>query len=546
VTERARALRQLAGARAAAVAFTAIAVLSAPLLAFWGRNWWFWADDWDFLADRTAGNAGDVFRGHYQHWTTVPVLAYRGLWFVFGIRSYLPYQLLIIGAHLGAIALLRVVMRRSGVSPWMATLVAVVFVFFGSGAENILIAFQITFVGSVLFGLVQLLLADHEGPWDRRDWIGLLAGLFALMCSGVGVAMAIVVGIAMLLRRGLRIAVLHTAPLAVAYAMWAVLSPDGSGAGEYRTQSPLQVIKFAGIGIGAAFGRLGQVPWFGFVIAALMLGGLVVTVRAAGLGALRGRLALPFALLLGAAAFLVVTGLVRSGQAGPIASSVSTGPGRARQSRYVYLIVALALPAFALAADAVARRRRELAVAVVAILLVGVPGNVHKLSTFTNQSLVDRKNFRLAVLEAPRLPRAGEFPRETSPATPTRFAGLTLGWLIDSLPSGRIPAPHHITRTDIANQTRRLALRPGTRPATLGCFTFARPGEITLRARQHMTLESGLATVSYVDPDGTVSSPVPFAPNTLASAIDSLRVRLEPIGDTLIEVCTRTKAKRAS
>ncbi len=520
-------------------------MLSVPLLAFWGRNWWFWADDWDFLADRTAGNAGDLFRGHYQHWTTVPVLAYRGLWFVFGIRSYLPYQLLVIGAHLGAIALLRVVMRRAGVSPWMATLVAVVFVFFGSGAENILIAFQITFVGSLLFGLVQLLLADHAGPWDHRDWLGLLAGLAALMCSGVGVAMAIVVGVAMWLRRGWRIALLHTAPLAVAYGLWAVLGPDGSGAGEYRTQSPLQVIKFAGIGIGAAFGRLGQVPWFGFVLAALMLAGLVLTVRSAGLGALRGRLALPFALLLGAGVFLVVTGLVRSGQVGPIASAVSTGPGRARQSRYVYLIVALALPAFAVAADAVARRRRAFAVVVVAILLVGLPGNVHELSTFTNQSLVDRKHFRAAVLEAPRLPRAGEFPRATPPATPTRFAGLTLGWLIDSLPSGRIPAPHDVSKTDIANQTLRLALRPGKDPATAGCSTFTRPGEITLHAGQHMTLKSGLASVSYLDPNGTVSAVVPFAPATLSSAIDSLKLRVEPIGGTTIEVCTRRKVKRA-
>ena len=55
-------------------------------------------------------------------------------------------------------------MRRAGVRPWLATLLAGVFVFFGSGAENILIAFQITFVGSLVFGLTQLLLADHDGP----------------------------------------------------------------------------------------------------------------------------------------------------------------------------------------------------------------------------------------------------------------------------------------------------------------------------------------------------------------------------------------------
>ena len=66
---------------------------------------------------------------------------------MFGIRSYVPYQLLVILLHLAAAVLLRVVMRRAGVRPWIATLTAGVFVFFGAGAENILIAFQITFVG---------------------------------------------------------------------------------------------------------------------------------------------------------------------------------------------------------------------------------------------------------------------------------------------------------------------------------------------------------------------------------------------------------------
>lgn len=547
MTARFSGLRRLADARVASLTFAVVAVLSVPLLAFWGRNWWFWADDWDFLAARRGGDAGDLFRGHYQHWTTVPILAYRGLWSLFGIRSYLPYQLLVIAAHLGAVALLRVVMRRAGVSPWMATLTAVVLVFFGSGAENILIAFQITFVGSLFFGLAQLVLADHEGPWDRRDWLGLLAGFAGLMCSGVAVAMTIVVGIAMLLRRGRRIALLHTAPLAVAYAIWSGVGPDGSGAGVYRTQSPLQVIKFVAIGAGSAFGRLGQVPGVGLVLGIVMLFGLGWTLRDLGLGAVRGRLALPAALLVGAVVFLLVTGLVRSGQAGPIAGSVSVGPGRARQSRYVYLIVAMALPALALAADAVARRRRLFAIPVVMILLVGVPGNVRKLATFTDQSLLDRQAFRTAVLEAPRLPRAAELPPETSPATPTRFAGLTLGWLINSLPSGRVPAPRRLTATEIATQTMRLALRPGVDPATRGCRTFTEVGEIVLRARQRVTLKSGLATIAYVDPDGTVASPEPFAPVTLGAAIGPLRVRVEPLDRTKIVVCTiTTKAKDAS
>jgi hypothetical protein len=533
-------LRRLAGARAAATTFAVVAVLSIPLLAFWGRDWWFWADDWDFLAARTGGDAGDLFRGHYQHWTTVPVLAYRGLWFVFGIRSYLPYQLLVISAHLGVVALLRVVMRRAGVTPWMATLTALIFVFFGSGAENILIAFQITFVGALLFGLVQLLLADHEGGWDRRDWLGLLAGLAGLMCSGISVAMAIVVGIAMLLKRGWRVALLHTAPLALAYGIWSLVSPDGESAAVYRTQSPLQVAKFVAIGVGSAFGRLGQVPFVGFAVAIVMVTGLVWMLREVGLGALRARLALPAALLVGAIVFLLVAGLVRSGQAGPIATSAGVGPSRARQSRYVYLSVAMVLPALALAADAVARRRRQFAIAVVLILLVGFPDNARELATYTTHSKFDREKFRAAVLEAPRLPRALELPADTSPGTPKQFAGLTLGWLVESLPSGRIPKPPRQSEVDIASLTLRLAARPAKKPATRDCHTFTEPGELVIAELQRVTLKSGLALVAYVAPGGTVSEPLPFLPDTLRLTLGSFRMRFQPLGGAPIVVCTAT------
>ena len=114
-----------------------------------------------------SGSVDDLFRPHFQHWTTLPILPYRLLWTVVGIRSYVPYQALIVVLHLAAAALLLVVMRRAGVRPWIATVAAGAFVFFGSGAENILVAFQITFVGSLVFGLAQLLLADHDGPLDR-------------------------------------------------------------------------------------------------------------------------------------------------------------------------------------------------------------------------------------------------------------------------------------------------------------------------------------------------------------------------------------------
>ena len=57
-----------------------------------------------------------------------------------------------------------------------ATVVASILVFFGSGYQNIVLPFQMSLVGSLAFGLGHLLLADHDGPVDRRDAFGLAAG----------------------------------------------------------------------------------------------------------------------------------------------------------------------------------------------------------------------------------------------------------------------------------------------------------------------------------------------------------------------------------
>src|SRR4051794_2271391 len=49
------------------------------------RPMWFYLDEWDFLANRTAFNVHDLFRAHNEHWVTLPVLVYRGMWWIFGL-----------------------------------------------------------------------------------------------------------------------------------------------------------------------------------------------------------------------------------------------------------------------------------------------------------------------------------------------------------------------------------------------------------------------------------------------------------------------------
>jgi hypothetical protein len=412
----------------------------------------------------------------------------------------------------------------------MATLVAGTFVVFGAGAENIVVAFQITFVGALVFGLTQLLLADHDGPVGVRDALGLLAGLAALMCSGVGIGMVLIVGVAMLAKRGWRIALLHTAPLALVYVIWALVSPKGQGAGGYQSQSPWQVIRFVTIGIGSAFGRLAQVPFVGFLLAVLLVVGLVIAIRVAGVDAVRGRLALPLALLAGAFLFLLVTGLVRSGQPVTLAGKQGTGPERARLSRYVYLVAALSLPALAIAADAIARRWRVLTIPVVVLLLVGVPGNVHRLRTYADLSQYDRAVFRTEVLEAPRLAVAPRLPRSTRPSPKASFYGLTLGWLLDSLPSGRIPSPGHVSPQQVSTQTIRLALQSAFVPTRDHCRPLTTTTRLVLRAFHRLTIPTGKATITYVPAHGARSQPLVVLPGrTYLALVGPLPLEIEPV-----------------
>jgi hypothetical protein len=196
------------GSRRALGAETSVfALVEFAALVLWlilGRSQWFYHDEWDFLAARKAGDLGDLFRPHNEHWTTLPILVYRALFALFGLRAYLPYRLVVLFLHLVAAALLLVAMRRAGVRPWIATAAASLLAFFGAGWQNIIQPFQICFTASLVLGLGQLLLADHDGALDRRDYVGLVAGLAGLMTSGVAVSMTVVVGLAVLLRGGLR------------------------------------------------------------------------------------------------------------------------------------------------------------------------------------------------------------------------------------------------------------------------------------------------------------------------------------------------------
>jgi hypothetical protein len=518
-------------ARTARVAFAVVVAVALPLLLFWGRRWWFVVDDWDFLVKRTGGDLGDLFRAHGGHWTTLPVAVYRFLWWVVGIRDYAAYQVVAIALHLTTASLLRVVMRRAGVGPWLATVVATVFVFFGSGSANIINAFQMTFTGSLAFGLAHLLLATHEGRVDRRDLLGLLSGLAALMCSGVGISMLIAVLLAVLLLRGWRVALLHTAPLAGAYLLWFAIIGRKTAPALSRL-SASDVASFVVNSTEAAFHGIGQLPGLGLVYALTLTVGLALLLARSRRAALSSSAASTLGLLAGAVVFVFTTALIRSTPLSGLAAALfgASGSIQPRAGRYVYVLAALILPAVALAAQTLIRAWRPAAAVVAAMLLVSLVGNVHALTALPSRN--GPQDLRRFILTVPRLPAARQLPRSLVVA-PTQSL-VTVGWLVDNAHAGRVPGPGRLSEADISNEMLTLTLGRWPAAAPAQCRALRQPVVVTIRANDGLRVKTGAITVAYAPLEGARSRVVTLSRGGSVENVfkDPLRLLVAPARST--------------
>ncbi len=454
-------------ARDAAWAFGAWIAVSVPMILYLGRDQWFFLDDWDFLGARDGRNLHDLLRPHNEHWSTLPILLYRALWRLAGIRHYWPYQLCLVMVHLAAAVLLRVVMRRAGVDPWIATAAAGLFAVLGAGRQDIVYAFAINLTGSLTFGLAYLVAVDRDGSFDRRDAAGMAAGLASLMCSTVGVTMVVAVAVAIAIRRGWRVATIHAGSLAAVYMAWWVAF--GRGAFNNPKAGWTDIAHFVGRVAVYVFAGLGQVPPVGFLLAVVLVTGAVLSIREAGS---RRQLAAPVGLASGAVFFVLTTGYGRA--------AVGVGWDPTSVSRYVHLVAAMTLPAIAVAASAIAGRWRTVLPVMVVLFVIGIPGNVRALRA-TGPARLTLGNPDL-ILTMAHLPLASEVRRADQPM-PFLAPGITVGWLLDGASSGRIPKPR-AAGTNVRLTAELLLSLEQTRTVSATSCT-------AIRARQPITVHRG-------------------------------------------------------
>jgi MFS family permease len=518
-------------ARVALWAFVAYLVVAWFVLVFdLGGDRWFFRDDWHFLAGRDGGSVSDVFRPHAElHPVAVPVVVYRLLFNAFGL-DFTPYLIVIVTMHLGVAALLRVVMRRADVGPWLATVAAGSLVLFGRGEENILWPFQIGFVGALLLGLSQLVLSDHDGPFQRRDLLGVLCGIGAVMSTGMGLFMIVAVGLANLARRGWRAAFVHTGPPAAVYGIWTLVThPEGTS-----SRAPAAAVwDWVREGQASTAKALGGSSLAAVLLAALLVAGLGAFVSSTPRAELRRRAAVPLALLVCGPIFFAVTAQSRW----------FLGLQAARSTRYLYVGAVFVLPALALAGEALARRWRFAAWPVALLLLIGIPGNIEAFElTFFGPSYFQQQ--RAIVLGVPRTAEADDVPRSVLPMN-DRAAGpyLTIGWLLDLRDAGDLPEVDGIPPRIAATFPIHLGLVPTTeRFVGTECETGSAAIDLSLARGDRLAIHEEVWVATAADGERTsarVRFPgFPRGRRSYVIELPSLDLRFEPIvpGDS-ITIC---------
>jgi hypothetical protein len=171
------------------LAFALLAVASIALILRAGRDLFFFGDEWAVLLHRRGLSLSTLMHPHNEHVIAVPVLTYKLLLAVFGMDSYTPYRVTVTLFHVGAAAALYAY-ARPRLGSWPALIPAALLLFLGAAWEDLIWAFQITFVGAVAFGLAMLVALDK-----RRDTLAAIALLCSLTCSGLGLPFAVIAAV---------------------------------------------------------------------------------------------------------------------------------------------------------------------------------------------------------------------------------------------------------------------------------------------------------------------------------------------------------------
>jgi hypothetical protein len=469
--------------------------VAALVLLYDSTSQWFHLDEWDFLAHRgvrLSGNDGLLYP-HNVHWSTIPILVWRGVFDLVGVRDYWLYSLPLIAASLVVAHVLWRLMLRYQVEPWTATALVGTFVVLGVGSENLLWAFQIGFVGSLAFGLLAVEATENDRPWLAAAW-----GLGALLCSGMGVPLVAACGAVALARRKVRVAVIAVVPPAVAFVWWWLTFGDRSGAQDVHI----------------SIGSLASYVWTGLTASAAGYLGLPRVVGAILVIALAGaalwRRDVPAVLAVLAVMTVPLYVFVGVGRVGIL------GAGEAAASRYSYFTIALLLPLVGgLITNLVGRWRVVEPVVLTGLgilILVNLSILQNDSSTRAGESDAIHKEVDAA---AYLVNRGGRFLGTALPARAYEGgqATLTMATLETWIRRGQFPVPARVSEAQLLRENAVLDLSASPRRPPGAGVTFVdahSPMCVHLHPGASIQVHLGLTGVLRIVPEDAP----PFSPSS--------------------------------
>lgn len=563
-SERGRRLSRMTSYLSEARLLTALLVLGAAAQAVITlrlvRTSWFGVDAVNYLTTRGPVPSADegLFRPYGGHWQTFPLLAYRGLFEVFGLRSYLPYVAVALALHLAIVFVLFALLRSVGAHVRTAAFVAALVLFYGGGAEAFMWDAPMVLTSGLLLGLVAALALARSQASTLAQVVAALLLVVAVMCSGTGLVAAVTVGCFAFFRAGLRVALLVTGPAIATFTVWFfTIGQDGRVSFEARRVP--EIPGFVWSGLTGSVGSVLGVPVTGW----LLLLALVAMVALADVRspALRQ---LAVAGLAGAITQLVLSSF----------ASLVVGNEAARVGRYQYLVLVLLAASMALAAEAVVHAARAqpwgprlVPVAAVVVLAVAIGHGITLERKQADFGAASARLYRTWVYGAVQAADAGErqlVVDASSGFNGGRFELFARPQLRHELPAGpETPRARLDTESEyfvevgaadpaLFSPTRITSVQglrgqPGKRA---GCYSFASDGtaqplvEVSTGSGTEVGITSGSTVMStQLVRDGVESTPrtwgVAPGPVYIATTAKDASLRISMNGSGGFAVCHR-------
>ena len=176
----------------------------------------FWADEWQWILTRRGGGLDTFLTPHNEHFSLVPVIIYKLLFAIAGLRHYWPYRGVLITVELVVAGLVFLYVRRRA-GDWLALCAVALLLFFGPGWQDTLWPFQTAWILTVLGGVGAALALDRRDRFG--DVLACLLLVLAVASASPGVAVVAGVLVELLLTRRRRDLWIALIPVAV-YGIW--------------------------------------------------------------------------------------------------------------------------------------------------------------------------------------------------------------------------------------------------------------------------------------------------------------------------------------